>query len=151
MVKLKDYYMLLLKEKVIVKPVAEFDTEIENDSNSELDKKMIQDAFQNSTNNLIQSYWNAINDINSLTSMIQHDFGSEKDDVVKLLESCVNDTTMIIGMLYKVFFSFNAQTEQLIDAGEEKAEEIMQTQEVEDESSTSETASIEISASADEN
>lgn len=143
--------MLILKEKITVEPVAEVDTEIENNSNVELDKKTIENAFQNSTNNLIQSYWNAINDINSLTSMIQHDFGSEKDDIVKLLESCVSDTTLIIGMLYKVFFSFNAQTEQLLDAGEEKAEEIMQTQEVENSDSTSETASIEISAEADEN
>lgn len=143
--------MLILKEKITVEPVAEIETEteIENNSKEELDKKMIENAFQNSTNNLIQGYWNAINDINSLTAMIQHDFGSEKDDVVKLLESCVNDTTMIIGMLYKVFFSFNEQTEQLIDAGEEKAEEIMQNPEVED--STSEIASIEIPAEADEN
>lgn len=141
--------MLILKEKITVEPVAEVETEIENNSKEELDKKMIENAFQNSTNNLIQSYWNAINDINSLTSMIQHDFGSEKDDVVKLLESCVNDTTLIIGMLYKVFFSFNAQTEQLIDAGEEKAEEIMQNQDEEVEDSTSEIASVEIST--DEN
>lgn len=143
--------MLILKEKITVEPVAEVETEIENNSNVELDKKTIENAFQNSTNNLIQSYWNAINDINSLTSMIQHDFGSEKDDIVKLLESCVSDTTLIIGMLYKVFFSFNAQTEQLIDAGEQKAEEIMQTQEVEDEDSASEVASIAISADTDEN
>lgn len=140
--------MLKLLEKTIIKPVSQASDAPASDA---LDKKMIQDAFQNSTNNLIQAYWNAINDINSLTSMIQHDFGSEKDDVVKLLESCVSDTTLIIGMLYKVFFSFNAQTEQLIDAGEQKAEEIMQTQEVENSDSTSETASIEISAEADEN
>lgn len=143
--------MLILKEKITVEPVAELESEVETNSKSELDKKMIENAFQNSTNNLIQTYWNAINDINSLTTMIQHDFESEKDDIVKLLESCVNDTTLIIGMLYKVFFSFNAQTEQLIDAGEQKAEEIMQTQEVEDEDSTSEIASIAISSEADEN
>ena len=135
--------MLKLLEKTIVKPVSQA-----SDGDA-LDKKMIQDAFQNSTNNLIQSYWNAINDINSLTAMIQHDFGPEKDDIVKLLESCVNDTTLIIGMLYKVFFSFNAQTEQLIDAGEEKAEEIMQNPDQEVEDSTSEIASVEIAA--DEN
>ena len=143
--------MLILKEKITVEPVTELEPEVETNSKSELDKKMIENAFQNSTNNLIQTYWNAINDINSLTTMIQHDFESEKDDIVKLLESCVSDTTLIIGMLYKVFFSFNAQTEQLIDAGEQKAEEIMQTQETEDEDSTSEVASIAISAEADEN
>ena len=143
--------MLILKEKITVEPVAEVETELEDNSKEELDKKMIENAFQNSTNNLIQSYWNAINDINSLTAMIQHDFGSEKDDIVKLLESCVSDTTLIIGMLYKVFFSFNAQTEQLIDAGEEKAEEIMQNPDQEVEDPTSETASIEISADTDEN
>lgn len=131
--------MLILHEKTTVEPLpisnetAEVessqleDSENNQDENGVLEEVIIK-ACENATNSVIQHFWDLIADVNSLSGSFDYDYkGESKDSIKEILESVVDDLTVDIGMLYKVVELLNSKTTDLIDAGEEKAEEIIQS------------------------
>lgn len=125
--------MLKLQEKTIIEPIA-------NDvDKSEIDLSMFKAACKTSTNNIIQLAWNLINELNSLIATIDFDYKeSNKDDIKKILNTIIDDTTIDIGMLYKVISLFDGDVQELISDGESKAEEIIEDENEEIDSTNSE-------------
>lgn len=118
----------LIETKVEVTPVPDLeDSNVSEMSTSDdIDTEVIKNGFENAINNSIQNIWNLIADLNGLIASIDFDYKEEnKDSIKEVLESTIDDLTVDIGMMYKVISMINAETSNLIDAGKEKADEII--------------------------
>lgn len=93
----------------------------------EIPENIINNACQDIINNLIQSAWNFISEVNSTVTTIDYDFKDEetKKEIIELLNTIVDDSTVNIGILHKVFELLNSEKADLLTSGQEKAEEII--------------------------
>ena len=123
--------MLKLIKEENIKPIAldqvnDIQTS-EEENTQEVPENLINNACQDIVNNLIQSAWNFISEINSTIATIEYDFKDEKTkkEITELLNSIVDDSTINIGILHKVFELLNSEKANLLASGQEKAEEII--------------------------
>lgn len=127
--------MLILHEKTTVEPLpvsevesSQLEASENNQDETRVSEEVIVKACENATNSVIQHFWDLIADVSSLAGSFDYDYkGESKDAIKEILDSVVDDLTVDIGMLYKVVELLNSKTTDLIDAGEEKAEEIIQS------------------------
>lgn len=85
-----------------------------------------QNAFSDLINAAIQKEWEIISQINSLIATFDYEYKEEnKDDITAILNQLVDDSTINVGMLHKVAELVSTKTSELLDSGEEKAEEII--------------------------
>lgn len=122
--------MLKLIKEENVKPIAldqVDDVQISEPEQQEVPEIIINNACQDIVNNLIQSAWNFISEINSTIATIEYDFkdANAKKEIIELLNSIVDDSTVNIGILHKVFELLNSEKAELLASGQEKAEEII--------------------------
>lgn len=129
--------MLKLIKEENVKPVAldqVDDVQISEPEQQEVPEIIINNACQDIVNNLIQSAWNFISEINSTIATIEYDFkdAKAKKEIIELLNSIVDDSTVNIGILHKVFELLNSEKAELLVSGQEKAEEIINNTDTEE-------------------
>lgn len=118
--------MLILQENTIIEPVANPSAEATEEN---VNATMLKNACENATNNIIQKAWELINEVNSFIATIEYDYKeANKDEVTSILNSVIDDTTVNIGMLYKVISLFDNKTTELLDAGEQKADDLIQSE-----------------------
>lgn len=118
--------MLILQENTIIEPVANPSAEA---TEEKVNATMLKNACENATNNIIQKAWELINEVNSFIATIEYDYKeANKDEVTSILNSVIDDTTVNIGMLYKVISLFDNKTTELLDAGEQKADDLIQSE-----------------------
>lgn len=122
--------MLKLIKEENVKPIAldqVDDVQASEPEQQEVPEVIINNACQDIVNNLIQSAWNFISEINSTIATIEYDFkdAKAKKEITELLNSIVDDSTVNIGILHKVFELLNSEKAELLASGQEKAEEII--------------------------
>lgn len=122
--------MLKLIKEENVKPIAldqVDDVQVSEPEQQEVPEVIINNACQDIVNNLIQSAWNFISEINSTIATIEYDFkdAKAKKEITELLNSIVDDSTVNIGILHKVFELLNSEKAELLASGQEKAEEII--------------------------
>ena len=85
-----------------------------------------ENAFSDLINFAIQKEWEIISQINSLIATFDYEYKEDnKDDVTAILNQLVDDSTINVGMLHKVAELVSNKTADLMNAGEEKAEEII--------------------------
>ena len=118
----------LIKEEKIIPVAAE---DVIDQSASEIPDYVVNNACQDLVNNLTQQIWTFISEVNSTVATIDYDFKDEdtKKEIIELLNSVVDDSTIIVGILHKVFELINKDKAELIASGESKAEEILSTEE----------------------
>ena len=123
----------MIKEETI-KPISveEASEEVANIPEVEVDEKeipqhIIENACQDLINNLTQEAWNFISSVNSSIATIEDGLKNEetKKEIIELLNTIVDDATINIGILHKVFSLINSNKADLIASGEEKAEDII--------------------------
>ena len=91
-----------------------------------VEEKVVTRALSDYVNGIIGSVWNLISDINGAIVTFDEQFKKdEKSDVNEILNNIVTDLTIDIGMLNKVRELVDVEKEELIDKGEEKAEDIV--------------------------
>ena len=100
--------MLKLIKEENVKPIAldqVDDVQVSEPEQQEVPEVIINNACQDIVNNLIQSAWNFISEVNSTIATIEYDFkdAKAKKEITELLNSIVDDSTVNIGILHKVF------------------------------------------------
>lgn len=126
--------MLKLIKEENIKPISldEIDTMQISDpeqqkTEQEVPENIINNACQDIINNLIQSAWNFVSEVNSTIATIDYDFKDEKTkkEIIELLNTVVDDATVNIGILHKVFELLNSEKADLLNSGQEKAEEII--------------------------
>ena len=84
-------------------------------------------AFTDMINNAIQQEWNLISALNGIAATFDFEYkDGNKQDIINVLNQIVDDTTINIGMLHKAAELVSLKTSELLDAGEEKAEEIIE-------------------------
>ena len=128
--------MLKLIKEEQIKPVAADDvTAVETEAvETEIPEDIINNACQDLINELTQAAWEFISSVNSAIATIEYDFKNEdtKTEILELLNTIVDDSTINIGVLHKVFSLINGEKSDLIASGEEKAENIISSSEVEE-------------------
>jgi len=88
----------------------------------ELNNKACEEAI----NMLTKRLWDFIADINSVITTLESSYNADrKADVLQILDTILNDSTINIGMLQKIMSIMNDKTAMLIDSGEDKAEKIV--------------------------
>ena len=99
----------------------------------EINKDAIKNAIKTATNDLIKNTWNLISEIDGLNATLDFDYSEDnKDDVKNILNTFTDDLTIDIGMLHKVISLIDGETTDLLDAGQDKAEGIIQNDAVEE-------------------
>ena len=125
----------LIEEKIEITPIPDNSND-ESDiemNNVEIPEEAIINGIETECNNVIQNIWNLISQLNGLMASLDFDYKkSNRDDIKDILDSMVSDFTIDIGMMYKVIGILNEKTANLLDAGKEKAEEIIQSETIED-------------------
>lgn len=85
-----------------------------------------ESVFTDLINSAIQKEWDLISHINSLIATFDFEYkGDNKDDLASIFNQLVDDTTINIGMLHKAAELVSSKQAELMDAGEQKAEEII--------------------------
>ena len=83
-------------------------------------------VFSDMINSAIQKEWDFISQINSLIATFDFDYKEEnKEDITAIFNQLLDDTTINIGMLHKAAELVSSKQAELMDAGEEKAEQII--------------------------
>lgn len=97
------------------------------DTNNDIPEIALKNACQDMINDLIQTSWELISSINSTIATIEFDYKQKenKNEIIELLNSIVDDSTINIGILHKVFELLNSEKANLLASGEEKAEQII--------------------------
>lgn len=128
--------MLKLIKEEQIKPIAidEISTPDAPAAESEIPEAVVVNACQDLINGLTQAAWEFISSVNSAIATIEYDFKNEetKSEIIELLNTIVDDSTINIGVLHKVFSLINGEKSDLIASGEEKAENIISSSEVEE-------------------
>ena len=85
-----------------------------------------ESVFTDLINSAIQKEWDFISSINSLIATFEFEYkGDNKEDLASIFNQLVDDTTINIGMLHKSAELVSSKQAELMDAGEQKAEEII--------------------------
>lgn len=94
-------------------------------------KEEISEAiFSDMINSAIQKQWEVIGNLNSIIATFDYEYKAEnKEDVLSILNQLVDDNTISVGMLYKASELISTRMTSLVDAGQEKAEDIITEQE----------------------
>lgn len=111
--------MLKLKESTIITPVSAETKQTTNET------QLKTQACEMATNDLIQKFWDLVNNVTSLATTLDYELEENKTEIAEILNSITDDLTINIGMLYKVVEFLNQKTPELLAAGEEKAEELI--------------------------
>ena len=83
-------------------------------------------AMGDQVNSLVNSVWDLISNINGTISMFELDSDKpEKASIIEILNNVVTDLTIDIGMLNKARELVDSEKAELIDKGEQKAEQIV--------------------------
>lgn len=91
------------------------------------DTQIIKNAYTSSLNDIVQKIWELISDINSVIATIDYTHDCpDYENVCAILNGIVDDSTISIGMLTKVLTIIDTKTGELLTAGEQKAEEIVE-------------------------
>ena len=98
----------------------------ENSTIEEIPTDVIKKACQDSVNGLIQNGWDFISNVNSVIATIEYDYKeANKEALLEILNTAVNDITVVIGMLYSGVNLIDNKTAELIQNGSEKAENLV--------------------------
>lgn len=93
---------------------------------NEPSEQIQQTAFSEMLNSAIQEEWNFISSLNGIIATFDFEYKEEnKEDIINILNQLVDDTTINIGMLHKAAELVSTKTTELLDAGQEKAEDII--------------------------
>lgn len=94
---------------------------------TEVTNEQLKSGLDQSVNYLITQAWNFISEVNSVIATLDFNEGTfENGESFKnILNTVVDDSTITIGMLHKALSLIKAGTDNLISAGEEKAENII--------------------------
>lgn len=85
-----------------------------------------ESVFTDLINSAIQKEWDFISSINSLIATFEFEYKDDnKEDLASIFNQLVDDTTINIGMLHKAAELVSSKQAELMDAGEQKAEEII--------------------------
>lgn len=121
--------MLKLKENQEIIPISA--KEEKSAENFEIES--FKNGFKITINDIIQQSWGLVNNINSILTTVNIDPKVVIDDnILEILNSIINDVTIDIGMLYKVIEMLDSKTSELIEVGEEKAEDVIDSVESND-------------------
>ena len=136
--------MLRLIKEDTIKPISidQVEETVPESIIEEVPVSVIANACQDVVNNLIQAAWNFISEVNSTIATLEYDFKDEaaKKEIIELLNTIVDDSTINIGVLHKVFELVNTDTANLLASGTEKAENIIDTDNTEIEPETENSA-----------
>lgn len=117
-----DTFLQALKQGIDVETgkVAEPE-EIEKPS-----EEIITNAFEQMINDSIKQHWDTISNLNAIIATLDFDYKeANKEDIQKIMNELVDQTTINVGMLYKVLELVSGKTSDLIDKGVEKADDIV--------------------------
>ena len=125
------------EEKTIVEPIAieqePEPVETKPEDFSEVDEKMANLACEEAVNSLMQQSWDFISQVNSVIATLDVNYKEDiKKDVLELLNVIIDDSTINIGVLQKITNMMNSKKVNLLNAGEDKAEEILEKPEATD-------------------
>lgn len=99
---------------------------VEVPAESEVEAARKDVAMADQVNSLVNNVWDLISNINGTISMFELNSDKpEKDDVIEILNNVVTDLTIDIGMLNKARELVDSEKAELIDKGEQKAEQIV--------------------------
>lgn len=117
---------LVKEEKTMVEPVP-VQIKTEEPQPKEIDAKIAAVACEEAVNNLMQQAWDFISNINSVIATLELNYKEDaiKKDVIEILNAIIDDNTINIGMIQKVINLMNIKKVELLDAGEQKAENIL--------------------------
>lgn len=108
-------------ETEVIDDVAQSENSVE-----EVPTDIIKKACQDSVNGLIQNGWDFISNVNSVIATIDYDYKeANKEALLEILNTAVNDITVVIGMLYSGVNLIDNKTAELIQDGSEKAETLV--------------------------
>lgn len=94
----------------------------ETDVNSEVESI----AYSGMINQLIQNKWNMISEVKSIIATMESSYeDANKENIQNILNNIVDDITINIGMLHKVITLFDNNSSNLLQSGQEKAENII--------------------------
>lgn len=121
---------LIKEEKTVkVEPVnlPEAEEIAVQEKQKEIDEKIAVAACEDSVTDLMQQAWDFISSINSVIATLDLHYNNEevKKDVLELLNYVADESTVNIGMLQKISDLMNIKKVDLLDAGEDKAEEFL--------------------------
>lgn len=123
----------LLKEEQVAAELEDENTDV-NIEELNVDKKMAELACEEMLNNLIRQSWDMISNINSVITTLDVNYDNDnKEKITELLNLIIDDYTIDIGMLQKVVNIMDSRKGDLLDMGEDKAEEILETPETKQE------------------
>lgn len=116
----------LEQEPVALSP--EFTPELTSETKEEVPQEVKVNAFAGVISNLISSEWQAIESVNNAIATFALE-NPEDTSSVEILKQMVDEKTSHVGMLQKVLGNIDGTTSELVKAGEEKAEAIVEPKE----------------------
>lgn len=109
--------------------VVDANKEVEDEEEKSLvDPEVITRAIIDQVNGAVTSVWDLIAQINGLIATIEPEEISNKESALEVLNNIVDDLTVNIGMINKVRDIIDEEKTELIDKGEEKAEQLIATE-----------------------
>lgn len=110
------------------------DTVVDTVSNTEVSAEVAKNANSDMITDLMRQQWDIINSCDSAIATIEAQDGIEnKDAILKIIHGLVDATTESIGLTTKILSIINPEQEKLMSAGEKKAEEVINSDEVTEE------------------
>ena len=92
----------------------------------EVDEKASNIACEEIVSNLMQQCWDFISGVNSVIATLDANYMNDlKEDIIGLLNVVVDDSTITVGMLQKIVSTMDERKIELLDAGEDKVDEIL--------------------------
>lgn len=104
------------------------DKETKDEEKSMVDPQVITRAIVDLVNGTVTNIWDLVAQINGLIATIEPEEISNKEKVLEILNTLVDDLTVDIGMINKVRDIVDEEKTELIDKGEEKAEQLIATE-----------------------
>lgn len=106
--------------------VADVNVEEEPKEETDVNVEVESIAYSGMINQLIQNKWNMISEIKSVIATMESSYeDANKENIQNILNSIVDDITINIGMLHKVITLVDNSSGNLLQSGEEKAENII--------------------------
>ena len=108
------------------KEVAEINEPFEKEEVADVNVEVESIADSGMINQLIQNKWNMISEIKSVIATMESSYeDANKENIQNILNSIVDDITINIGMLHKVITLVDNNSSNLLQSGQEKAEDII--------------------------
>lgn len=122
-----------IKEITAVEPAAEMNAEVSGEIPPAIEtpqempsEEIMTNAFSESVQTLVQNTWDYISNVASVLATVDEGFGGEnKEEIKTILNGVMDDATITVGMLTKVIELIDNKTTSLLDAGIEKASDII--------------------------